>query len=289
MPDLHTQDGIALHVHDWPVPNGVARRGALLLVHGLGEHSGRYDHVAAALGAEGVFVRSWDQRGFGRSAGKRAVLPHPEALLDDARLVYDALAADARAAGDDAPPFLLGHSMGGAVAARAATGGWIAPRGLVLSSPALRARTTLSQRVQLAVGRRLMPTLAVPNGLSVDALSRDPATIAAYKADALVHDRVTPRLAQFILDAGAQAIADAPRLRVPTLLLVAGSDRIVDAGGARAFAAALPDGVGTLHVYDALYHEIFNEREPDRGRVLGDLGAWVAERIAGQLAGARAR
>jgi alpha-beta hydrolase superfamily lysophospholipase len=280
-PALAAADGVALHVHDWPVPPGVARRGSLLLVHGLGEHAGRYAHVAAALAAGGIAVRGWDQRGFGRSGGARGAIPHPDALLDDARLLYDRLAADAQAAGDDAPPFLLGHSMGGVVAARAATGGWIAPRGLVLSSPALRARLSAAQRVQLALGRRLLPNVAVSNALPVDLLSHDPATLAAYRADASVHDRVTPRLAAFIIDAGAQALRDAPRLRVPTLLLVAGSDGIVDAGGARDFAAALPDGVGTLRWYDALYHELFNEREPDRARVLADLRRWITAQLDG--------
>jgi len=91
---------------------------------------------------------------------------------------------------------------------------------------------------------------------------------------------VTPRLAQFILDAGEQARRDAPRFDVPTLLLVAGSDRLVDPSGARDFAAALPAGRATLHVYDALYHEVLNEREPDRTRVLADLRAWLAARLA---------
>lgn len=270
-----TPDGVALQLRDWSLPAGVRRRGALLLVHGLGEHSGRYHHVAAALGCEGIAVHSYDQRGFGHSGGKRAVLPHADALLDDARLVYDRLVEEAADAGDDAPPLLLGHSMGGAVAARAATGGWITPRALVLSSPALRARLTWGQRLQLAVGGALIPNLAVPNGLPLEGLSRDPGVIAAWRADGAVHDRVTPRLARFIIDAGEQALRDAPRFRVPTLLLVAGSDRLVDASGARDFAAALPDGVGTLRVYDALYHEVFNEREPDRARVLADLRGWV--------------
>lgn len=278
-PQLVTADGVALALRDWPLPAGTPRRGAALLVHGLGEHAGRYDHVAAALGALGVATRAYDQRGFGRSGGPRGAIPHPDALLDDARLVFDALAAESRASGDDAAPFLIGHSMGGAVAARAATGGWIAPRGLVLSSPALRTRMTALDRVATAAGLRLAPDLAVPHRLPLDRISRDPAVVAAVRADPLCHDRVTPRLARFVDEAGAQAVRDAPRLRVPTLLLVAGDDRLVDPAGAHAFAAAMPAGLCTVRDFPGHYHEVLNEREPERGRVLAALAAWVAERL----------
>ena len=135
---IKTQDGVELFIRDWPLTPGAARRGTALIVHGLGEHCGRYAHVAAALNAIGIEVRGYDHRGFGQSGGRRAVLPTQNAYLDDAKLVFESLADDARRAGDTVPPFLIGHSMGGAIAARATTGGWVRPRGLVLSSPALK-------------------------------------------------------------------------------------------------------------------------------------------------------
>ena len=109
---LRLPDATAIFLREWPVPDGVARRGSLLLVHGLGEHSGRYSHVAERLAAMGLHVRGYDHRGHGESDGARGSVPHPEALLDDLRAVFDDLPA--RAEGDAAPPFLLGHSMGGA-------------------------------------------------------------------------------------------------------------------------------------------------------------------------------
>jgi len=268
-----TRDGIELHLRRWPAPQ--PRRGSLLIVHGLGEHSGRYDHVAEAIAGVGLEVASYDLRGHGRSGGPRGGLPRPEALLDDLREVFDALAAE----DGGPPPFLLGHSLGGAIAARAATGGWVRPRGLVLSSPALAANPTRVQKLMAAVGRRLIPDRPVPNGLPLDGLSHDLAVIDAYKADEHVHDRITARLYDFLIDAGERSRADAHDFRIPTLILAAGSDRFVDATGSRAFADALPDGVGTLHWYDDLYHEIFNEREPDRARVLGDLTAWLRTQL----------
>jgi alpha-beta hydrolase superfamily lysophospholipase len=169
--------------------------------------------------------------------------------------------------------------MGGAIAARAATGGWVAPRALVLSSPALSVPLPGWQRAGMAVARRLAPDRPLPNNLPLDKLSHDAREVEAYKRDELNHDRITPRLYDFMADAGDAARRDAARFTVPTLLLVAGRDRLVDPQGAREFAAALPPGVGTLHVYDDLYHELFNEREPDRTRVLDELCAWLEARL----------
>jgi alpha-beta hydrolase superfamily lysophospholipase len=272
---LRLPDGTTIFLREWAVPAGTEQRGALLLVHGLGEHSGRYAHVGERLAALGLHVRAYDHRGHGESGGPRGSLPHPDALLDDLRAVFDDLAR-----GQGAPPFLLGHSLGGATAARAATGGWVTPRGLVLSSPALRFSAGPAERALLAVARRIANDTAFPNRLPIDKVSHDPAVVAAYKADGLNHDRVTPRMVDFLAAAGEAARRDAARFHVPTLLLVAGADALVDARGAREFSAALPAGVGTLRWYDGLYHELFNEREPDRTGVLGDLAAWLEEQLS---------
>jgi alpha-beta hydrolase superfamily lysophospholipase len=271
-------DGTRLVQRTWPAAAGTTDAGALLLVHGLGEHARRYDHVAAAIAALGIEVRGYDQRGFGRSDGPRATLPHSDALLDDAALMYGRLADERRARGDDRPPFILGHSMGGCVVARAVTGGWIRPRGMVLSSPALMPRVSRVDRVAARVGDRLTPNLRVPNRLPMGLVSHDPDVVAAIAADAEMHDRVTPRLVTFMLSAGLQAIEDAARCEVPTLLQIAGTDRFVDPAGAERFHARLPAGVGTRQRYDALYHEIYNERPADRATVLDDLVAWLRAR-----------
>ncbi len=271
---LQTPDGTAVFLRRWPVPDSMAQRGAVLLVHGLGEHSGRYAHVAAALNELGLEVWGYDQRGAGRTDGKRGDISHPDALLDEAKFVFGKLAEET-----GTTPFLLGHSMGGTIAARAVTGGWLAPRGLVLSSPGLQANMTQFQRVQLAVGRRLLPGLALPHGWPVNIVSRDAQVVADYRADPLVHGRITPRLAQFIVDAGNCARRDAANLRVPTLLLVAGADRLVNPSGAREFAQALPPQNVTMHWYEGFYHEVFNEPPAARARVLDDLRAWLKTQL----------
>ena len=268
---LAMKDGTPLHLEDWVLPAQAACRGSALIVHGLGEHIGRYAHVVSALLATGIEVRGYDQRGFGRSPGGRGVIPGPDALLDDARIVFDDWHRDR---GD--APFLIGHSMGGAVAARAVTGGWIAPRGLVLSSPAIAGRLSSLQKFALGVGRRLSPDRPVPSGLKSQYVSRDAAVVDDYRRDALNHGLITPRLAQFIVDAGTQALAGAGRVHVPTLVMIGSGDRLVDVASARLFHDRLPAALRTLHVYDGFYHELFNEPAADRARALSDLVRWLA-------------
>ena len=271
---VHAADGTPLLRRTWSAERPV---GGVYLLHGLGEHTGRYDHVAAVLVALGLIVRGHDQRGFGESGGKRATIPYDDALLDDARLQFDAFATELRAAGLPRAPFLLGHSMGGGIAARAVTGGWIAPRGLVLSSPALVPRISWIERVAARIGRRILPNLRMPHRLPMTMVSHDPEVIAALAADRRNHMLVTPRLVAFMLHAGERALADAARCTVPTLLQVAGDDRFVRPEASRRFAAALP--AGTLRYYEPLYHEVYNELPANRAEVLGHLREWMSAQL----------
>jgi alpha-beta hydrolase superfamily lysophospholipase len=268
---LHTlamADGQRLLVRDLPHP---APRGAALIVHGLGEHSGRYRRLAQWLHERGYTVRCYDQRGHGQSGGARGALRHPEDLLDDLVAVYDDYAARL-----PTPPLLLGHSMGGLVALRAVLDQRLRPPQLVLSSPALRSRAPAWQRGLARLLGRLAPSLPLRSGLCADRLSHDPQVLLDYRGDPLRHGWITPRLADFIFQAGASSIADASHLRVPTLLLVAGADELVDPTGSRDFAdAAWATGKLTTRFFATLYHELFNEAEPGRGQVLKQLGDWL--------------
>jgi alpha-beta hydrolase superfamily lysophospholipase len=163
-------------------------------------------------------------------------------------------------------------SMGGAIAARFVAEQRRPVDALVLSSPALALHLNYFQRLQLAIGRRLLPNVAVPNGLDSTKISHDPEVVRAYQTDPLVHDRVTPRLVDFLLESGRVVRAEAAWWRVPTLLLFSGDDHLVDAKGSRAFAALTQRHVVTSREFPALYHEIFNERGDD---VLGELTDWL--------------
>jgi len=272
---LTAADGTPLAVRDWPLAAGTAR-GTVLLMHGLGEHSGRQAGIAGVFNQCGYHVRGYDHRGHGRSGGARGDVPHATALLDDAGIV---LADLVRQHGDGRPPLLFGHSMGGLFAARFACGGMAPLSGLILSSPALALPLSPLQKGLLKVLGALAPGLAVANGLRTAWLAHDPAVETAYLADPLVHGKISARLLQAMLEAGKYAQARAGRLAIPALLLVAGDDHLVDAAGSRAFFDRLAPGVGTLHWYEHMYHEIFNE--PDADRVQADLRAWLAALPAG--------
>jgi alpha-beta hydrolase superfamily lysophospholipase len=274
MPNLTTDDGLKLHVREWPCDDA---RGTVLIVHGLGEHIGRYAQVAAQLLRCGRNVVGYDQRGHGQSEGARGRLNRPDDLLRDLARVIDAVRAR-----HPGPLVLLGHSMGGLVAAQMVAGGLVSPApawhrpidALVLSSPALDAGMSGAQKALLAVLGPLAPNLALGNGLEPAWISRDPAVVEAYIGDPLVHDRVTPRLVRFIVDGGEFVSAHAAHWRVPTLLLYAGSDRCVAPAGSAAFAAAAPARVVTARVFAPLFHEIFNE--PEQADVFAVLAAWLS-------------
>ncbi|MGN2243480.1 alpha/beta hydrolase [Frateuria sp. GZRR33] len=267
---LALADGRQLCVHDWPREGA---RAGLLIVHGLGEHAGRYGLLAAWFNARGYAVRSYDQRGHGRTPGRRGALSRPLELIDDLAEVYDGFAATL-----PAPPVLLGHSMGGLVALRAVLDRRVAPPALVLSSPALRAWTPAWEQALATRLARALPNLPLRSGLPFEALSHEAAVVDAYRHDPLRSGWITPRLARFIFESGRHCIALAATLPVPTLLLVAGADRLVDARGSHAFAAAAQvSGHLTTHVYEDLFHELFNEAEPGRSRVLARLESWLAQ------------
>jgi alpha-beta hydrolase superfamily lysophospholipase len=263
-------DGDNIAVQDWLLPEGVAMRGSVLIVHGLGEHAGRYEHVAHQLTQWGFAVRSYDQYGHGESGGVRGALPTPYRLLDD---LADLVDSTRRRHGERMPLVLLGHSLGGLVAASFVARGGPPVEGLVLSSPLLATRLSPLQKFMLGIIPKLAPNLTVSNGVDADHLSHDRAVVDAYRADTLVHDRISGRLARFIADEGPSVIAAAPRWRVPTLLLFAGDDQVVDPGGSRIFSHAAPRAAVTAHCFETLYHEIFNETANEE--VFSALQQWL--------------
>jgi alpha-beta hydrolase superfamily lysophospholipase len=253
-------DGDNLAMQDWPLPEGLALRGVVVLVHGLGEHAGRYDHVARRLNSWGFAVRGYDHYGHGESDGVRGALPVPARLIDDLADVIDSTRLRMERG---VPLVVLGHSLGGLIAACLVALGEVPVEGLVLSSPALDPGLSGFQKLLLATLPRIAPNLTVGNGLNPEFISHDPAVVAAYKADPRVHDRISARLARFIADAGPSVVAHAAEWKVPTLLMYAGADRLVNPAGSRAFAAAAPQEVVTSHCFDALFHEIFNEADAE--------------------------
>jgi alpha-beta hydrolase superfamily lysophospholipase len=270
---LRTPDGETLVLHEWRLPCGHAERAVVVLVHGIGEHAGRYRHVAERLNDWGFAARAADHHGHGASSGPRGGLPSVMRLVDDLALVVD----DTRRAHPGVPLVLLGHSLGGLVAASFVARAMRNVDALVLSSPGLDPGLGAIQKLLIALLSRLAPDLRVGNGLDDNYLSHDPAVVQAYRDDPLCHDRIGARLARFLAEEGAVVQAAAPQWQVPTLLIYAGDDRLVKPAASRAFAAAAPASVLSATCFPALYHEIFNER--DAALVFETLRRWLDERF----------
>ena len=264
-----------LAVYDWALPASPPL-GTVLMVHGLGEHAGRYGEVAAHLHQWGFAVRAYDQQGHGQSEGARGDMLRPGSLQADLCRVIDDTRQHPALQGT--PLILLGHSMGGLVVARALAEGLRPVEAAVLSSPALGAFPNMFQRILLAILPRLAPHLRVDNGLKAAFVSRDPDVVKAYQADAMVHRRIAIGLAAWILENGEKTLDEAAKWQVPTLLLYAGQDRLVNAQASADFARSAPKAVVQAECFEVMYHEIFNDLY--RAQVFTALKRWLLARFS---------
>lgn len=286
------RDGENLALYEWPMQawqtdDALPPRAVVLIVHGLGEHASRYDHVARQLLDWGFAVRAYDQRGHGESGGARGGLSSEALLLEDLAEVVDDTRQRAqrlpRASGKPAAPLpliLLGHSLGGLVAGRFVSLQVRPVDGLVMSSPALDPGLNVLQKLLLATLPAIAPNLRINNGLKPEFISHDKQVVSRYLADPLVHAKISARLARFIATAGPATVAAADTWRTPTLLMYAGADKLVNPAGSRAFAEAAGRHharVVTSRCFDELYHELFNEL--DAAPVFATLKAWLDARF----------
>ncbi len=262
-----TSDGLTLLRRVWD-PEGEPQA-TVLIVHGLGEHSGRYEHVGDHFAAAGVAVRSFDLRGFGRSGGRRAYVDRFQQYLDD----VEAQLGWAREAG--APVVMLGHSLGGLIATRYLQSDRPQPDAAVLSAPALVADVPAVKKAAARALSRVLPSLALPNDITGEQLSSDPEVGEAYFADPLVYTKTTARLGAEILAAIAAANGELGRIGVPLLVIHGGADTVVPPP-ASAPLAGLPDA--TRRLFPAFRHECHNER--DKEQALEAMTEWVLGQAA---------
>jgi alpha-beta hydrolase superfamily lysophospholipase len=243
----------------------------IILVHGYGEHSGRYEHTASDLARAGFEVHAYDQKGHGRSGGTRCHVRRFDHLLDD----LEGFVAAVRTERPPLPVAVVGHSMGGLVVAAYASQRNPNVAGVVTSAPALSMPEDLSRaRVIAARGLKwLAPRLSIASQLDPEALSRDPEVVHAYLEDPLVQRKITVSLASEMLSAMKRTATAASAVKVPMLLLHGEDDHICPVAGSRNFFEQLEVTQRELHTYPGLRHEIFNE--PERATVLGDLIGWI--------------
>jgi len=243
-------DRTVLYVRHWP-PTGQPWARVLVL-HGIGEHSGRYERTGRLMAEAGLDVSAFDLRGHGLSGGRRVYVRRWDDFLDDVEVRLAALREPGL------PLVLFGHSMGALIALTYACSGRPAPDLLVLSAPPLRANVPAWQRALAPLLGRLAPTLVIANPISGAQLARDPAVGIAYFADPLVQPRSTARLGAELFSAMKRGRSGLGRLHVPTLVIHGGADVLVPTAGSEPFGN-LP-GV-ERRVLPGLRHETLNETE----------------------------
>ena len=266
--EWQTKDGLRLYAQGWQPET--EPRGVVCLVHGLGEHSGRYSHLAAFLNQASYALLAFDLRGHGQSEGQRGYAPSYEALLDDIAHFLDEVAERC----PDRSRFLYGHSLGGNLVINYALRRRPNVAGVIATGPLFRpAFEPPAWKLTLArIMYSVWPTLAMSNELDRQALSRDPAVVRAYNDDPLVHDRLTPRLAMDMLQSGLWSLEHAAEFPLPLLLMHGSADRVCSPQASREFAAQVGERC-TLKIWDGFYHEIHNE--PEQGEVFGYLVEWM--------------
>lgn len=269
---FHDERGMEFFGRGWEPAKGT--KAAVALVHGLGEHTGRYSHVGEAFAKAGYALMGFDLRGHGESSGIRGHSPDYEALMEDLQEFLGQVGARYR----DLPLFLYGHSMGGNLVINYVLRRKPELRGVIATGPWLKLAFDVSP-ARYGMARfmsRLFPSLTQASGLEQDALSREPQVIDDYAVDPLVHDRISVRQFVGIHDSGVWALEHADELRLPLLLMHGTDDRIVSEPASREFAERGGDRV-TFRAWEGLYHEIHNE--PERKEVLATMISWMDERL----------
>ena len=267
---LTTSDGLQLSGTSY-TPTGELK-GVVVLLHGMGEHFGRFKHVADFFSTLGYATVGMDHRGHGNSGGKKGHTPSYDQLMND----IDLLMNKTQEMFPGKPIVLYGHSMGANLAANYALRKKPSLKALILTAPYFRlAFNPPVWKVKLArISAGVIPTLTQPTGLEVEAISRDPKVVEAYKADALVHDRITSAFFVNVYSAGAYAIEHASELSMKTLAMHGTADRLTSSMGTEEFANRNPQNV-ELKLWDGFYHEIHNE--PERQQVFDYIANWLSK------------
>jgi alpha-beta hydrolase superfamily lysophospholipase len=266
-------DGLDIFVQGWE-PMAVTPKAVVCLVHGLGEHSSRYAHVAEAFGKEGFILFGTDLRGHGRSGGPRGHISSIEdfmkdidVLLDQARIRYPGL-----------PLFLYGHSLGGIQVLHYGLLRKPEVKGVIATSSGLHTAIE-AQAIKVLMAKvlgSLMPTVAIASGLDPKGISRDPKVVEAYKNDPLVHDKISLGFGRVMIGVTSWTLAHAGEFSRPLLLLHGKADAIAFPSSSTEFAAPLKEKC-TLVLWDDAYHELHNE--PEKNEVFKTMTSWMDARL----------
>lgn len=266
-----TSDNLELYYQVWE-PEEKANA-LMILIHGIGEHSGRYEHMADVLTKSGIVTGAMDMRGHGKSPGKRGDTPSYDALLKD----VDTFAHRLLDAYHDLPAFIYGHSLGGNIVLNYVLKYPVDRlKGVIASAPALGLATD-PPRIKVLLGKLMLglfPSFQLASELDTSALSRDASVVDAYIKDPLVHDKVSPRLFFGFMDGGRWVLEHANELSLPCLVIQGTDDRLVSVEATKAFAESAG---ATLSLWKGGYHEMHNE--PEKEKVFNTLIQWINSQL----------
>lgn len=251
---LNSNDGLSLFYKNWPTENPKA---VLALVHGLGEHIERYDHVAGFYNENGIALMGFDHRGHGKSEGKRGHSPDMDALYND----IDLLLQEATNRYPGIPVILYGHSMGGNLVLNYSLRKKTSIIGTIATAPWIDL-TIQPPGIKVALGKlmnKIYPSLTQPNGLNVNHISTDSVEVKKYAEDPLVHNKVSASLALGLMDGASWLKEFRGEAPIPMLVMHGVADQITSAPASEAFAFKMGEQV-TFKSWPGLYHEIHNER-----------------------------
>ncbi|HNF48348.1 MAG TPA: lysophospholipase [Chitinophagales bacterium] len=268
-----SNDGLRIFGQQWEANSGEPKA-VICLVHGFGEHSSRYEHVADFFTKNGYAMIAYDHRGHGRSEGKKGHFPSYDEFLNDVGNLLKQ--ADQNFA--DIPKFLYGHSMGGNVVANYAIKRKPDVKGVILSSPFFNTAFE-PPAIKIAVGkfmRNLIPTLSLPSGLDATQISRDKDVVEKYKKDPMVFDIISSKMGIELIEYGEDALAHAKDLKLPTLLFHGTADGLTSFEKSKTFAQKAGSNLKFI-AYEGLYHETHNE--PEKEMVLTNVLKWCNEQL----------
>jgi acylglycerol lipase len=268
-----THDGLEIFAQGWE-PDHREPKAVICLVHGLGEHTSRYAHVAEAFGRDGYVMFGFDLRGHGRSGGPRGHFPSIEAVMQDIDLLFE----QARKRYPGLPLLLYGHSLGGILVLHYALKRKPQIKGVVSTSPGLH--TALENQPAKLMAAKvlggLIPGVSVPSGLDASAISRNREIVDIYNNDPLNHDKVSLGFGKVMLGVTKWTLEHAAEFSLPLLLMHGKADTIAFPASSIEFAAALKDKA-TLFLWDDAFHELHHE--PQKAEVFKTILIWMDARL----------
>jgi alpha-beta hydrolase superfamily lysophospholipase len=268
--NFYSKDGLKLFGRAWVSPASHIK-GTVHLIHGLGEHSGRYAHVAKAFNAAGYHLVAFDLRGHGLSEGKRGHTPNLDHLMDD---IETFMHESQSQLGNSGAKFIYGHSLGANLVLNYGLRRQPDISGVIATSPSLKFAFE-PPKMKILMGKvmaKLVPSFTMSNGLELDALSRDKAVVKAYQDDVYVHDQISARLAMDLIESGLYVLEHTEDWKLPLLLIHGTEDRITSAKASKEFANKANDQV-QLTLFEGSYHETHNDL--DKQKVLATMVEWL--------------